>query len=96
MLRKTIVGGGDTYSLAAASMRPQRNAAENVFWNSSRQGQILASMRPQRNAAENAEFPRGAQGAVEASMRPQRNAAENRWARRAYPTSSTSFNEAAA
>ncbi len=37
-----------------ASMRPQRNAAENDLWLGAGPGDGAASMRPQRNAAENA------------------------------------------
>ncbi len=60
-----------------ASMRPQRNAAENMTVELDLTGTTLASMRPQRNAAENE-----ARGVISgicviASMRPQRNAAEN-------------------
>ncbi len=36
-----------------ASMRPQRNAAENIEVRGKSSAQCPASMRPQRNAAEN-------------------------------------------
>ncbi len=53
MLRKTgclAVGLAERHD---ASMRPQRNAAENRPWSKKSMGDPSASMRPQRNAAEN-------------------------------------------
>ncbi len=78
MLRKT--SSYDIYGcrMVYASMRPQRNAAENIPDRELAAMNPEASMRPQRNAAEN---PSTALLVVlfgQASMRPQRNAAENR------------------
>ena len=55
MLRKTGAVGECPKETREASMRPQRNAAENRGV-SARDGEGFAgaSMRPQRNAAENA------------------------------------------
>ncbi len=53
MLRKTAIERTEDVTGDHASMRPQRNAAENgvdVYGNGDARG---ASMRPQRNAAEN-------------------------------------------
>ena len=53
MLRKTLAATADTKAEDAASMRPQRNAAENHL-SAVHSGRVIrASMRPQRNAAEN-------------------------------------------
>ena len=54
MLRKTPKRGAGVRGEAVASMRPQRNAAENLRGERDR-GVVRrrASMRPQRNAAEN-------------------------------------------
>ena len=61
-----------------ASMRPQRNAGENVSeWDNARVQQKRASMRPQRNAGENRENECASEELQCASMRPQRNAGEN-------------------
>ena len=78
MLRKTLSGMLWRWLSTKASMRPQRNAAENRHAANLPDGISLASMRPQRNAAENTltEIELG-QRLVDASMRPQRNAAEN-------------------
>ena len=65
-----------------ASMRPQRNAAENDGMAARRDGGRSASMRPQRNAAENPEIIVALEILLRASMRPQRNAAENFFTRR--------------
>ena len=43
----------------AASMRPQRNAAENRQIQVQQGLDAVASMRPQRNAAENSPSPSG-------------------------------------
>ena len=40
-------------ALAAASMRPQRNAGENIIHSQHGVFQAQASMRPQRSAGEN-------------------------------------------
>ncbi len=54
MLRKTTRRSAVTATVAQASMRPQRNAAENLRRRTHPQQQSRrASMRPQRNAAEN-------------------------------------------
>ena len=79
-----------------ASMRPQRNAAENLESTALPLSYRPASMRPQRNAAENTLS--GVREAVNraASMRPQRNAAENvGWGLQGGPARDR-FNEAAA
>ena len=78
MLRKTTAVSPTTAPLANASMRPQRNAAENSEVISIYRLGQHASMRPQRNAAENQWLARFNPVAYRASMRPQRNAAENR------------------
>ena len=66
-------------NLRIASMRPQRNAAENVPGRYQHGRRVrLASMRPQRNAAENQIRTQACPRPHHASMRPQRNAAENR------------------
>ena len=77
MLRKTV--GDLIFRLLAehASMRPQRNAAENLSLDTHGRIQEEASMRPQRNAAENILAGRDLDRCDGASMRPQRNAAEN-------------------
>ena len=78
MLRKTSAPDyvGRVYEIA--SMRPQRNAAENPSGAITQGASQMASMRPQRNAAENAQNPhRMRVDRQAASMRPQRNAAEN-------------------
>ncbi len=54
MLRKTKVVAASCCLEGAASMRPQRNAAENARVSRMREQRVPASMRPQRNAAENA------------------------------------------
>ena len=54
MLRKTTCRVFRIVHVAAASMRPQRNAAENLEMIADKQTYNEASMRPQRNAAENA------------------------------------------
>ncbi len=53
MLRKTPQGYKPVGYQEHASMRPQRNAAENEVLGGSSTAQTYASMRPQRNAAEN-------------------------------------------
>ncbi len=53
MLRKTANASATMSRAHAASMRPQRNAAENENMNTETETEREASMRPQRNAAEN-------------------------------------------
>ena len=53
MLRKTTTAGAALAPRAIASMRPQRNAAENATLSAICCSHDDASMRPQRNAAEN-------------------------------------------
>ena len=53
MLRKTARKARTASPAPAASMRPQRNAAENLGEFSLSLADDRASMRPQRNAAEN-------------------------------------------
>ncbi len=53
MLRKTAVRRQADRHAEAASMRPQRNAAENDPRGGRAVDFLVASMRPQRNAAEN-------------------------------------------
>ncbi len=77
MLRKTRFTTFSVPYPMFASMRPQRNAAENLAGPAAQALEGFASMRPQRNAAENV-HPGGASTRTrQASMRPQRNAAEN-------------------
>ncbi len=80
-----------------ASMRPQRNAADNrLIWYSTRLVK-LASMRPQRNAADNLRLsPKELREIHNASMRPQRNAADNASTALPVACSRRCFNEAAA
>ncbi len=59
MLRKTRTEKSGLRLGKCASMRPQRNAAENPGFARGAKLRPLASMRPQRNAAENVR-PRGA------------------------------------
>ena len=54
MLRKTPPSGIHSPARRIASMRPQRNAAENWVMAKTVAVTEEASMRPQRNAAENA------------------------------------------
>ena len=77
MLRKTRPHVGHSVPEPIASMRPQRNAAENVLRRRRLRKNHAASMRPQRNAAENETAAAWMNQRVGASMRPQRNAAEN-------------------
>ncbi len=77
MLRKTLIGSEAPGSSSSASMRPQRNAAENHEAGGACLPHAEASMRPQRNAAENHGRARIPGAGSQASMRPQRNAAEN-------------------
>ena len=56
MLRKTPALGCNECADPEASMRPQRNAAENYKMTRTYALTAYASMRPQRNAAENAEY----------------------------------------
>ncbi len=53
MLRKTCAPLYLPCGYVEASMRPQRNAAENTTGSNSQTAGRDASMRPQRNAAEN-------------------------------------------
>ncbi len=53
MLRKTRSRQLISEIVSTASMRPQRNAAENEDTKMSTEYYLFASMRPQRNAAEN-------------------------------------------
>ncbi len=53
MLRKTGSVGEGSAGECRASMRPQRNAAENGSAGRAGAAGYDASMRPQRNAAEN-------------------------------------------
>ena len=53
MLRKTPPTGTRNVFFPEASMRPQRNAAENPVSSTHTPPGGIASMRPQRNAAEN-------------------------------------------
>ncbi len=53
MLRKTTPPRQRPAGVSPASMRPQRNAAENKAFRADRLKPYYASMRPQRNAAEN-------------------------------------------
>ena len=53
MLRKTLQRAHKHLEPGGASMRPQRNAAENIIGLTQRPAESDASMRPQRNAAEN-------------------------------------------
>ena len=97
MLRITQVKVVDAAKTTLASMRPQRNAADNVAdLVLAIAGTVDASMRPQRNAADNAR----AQGALlahhHASMRPQRNAADNDQGLGRRRRKCGGFNEAAA
>ncbi len=96
MLRKTRGAGSPCRRRFSASMRPQRNAAENIRTHPALGAAEQASMRPQRNAAENTGhgIPRHAHD--EASMRPQRNAAENLLGAHGSSKRLFSFNEAAA
>ena len=77
MLRKTTVLMPDPVRADIASMRPQRNAAENGPPTYASPAPPRASMRPQRNAAENSWALLDDASRGDASMRPQRNAAEN-------------------
>ena len=95
MLRKTSA----IHKFAAghgASMRPQRNAAENGYLRIADRAVGDASMRPQRNAAENLQAICDTRPGIGASMRPQRNAAENSGIPGLLRNLSDSFNEAAA
>ena len=78
MLRKTPASHRGPDGGRVASMRPQRNAAENLFLMLPFTRVQSASMRPQRNAAENESVGEQKTSRLGASMRPQRNAAENR------------------
>ncbi len=53
MLRKTAAASRVRLPARRASMRPQRNAAENATRATPWKRLLIASMRPQRNAAEN-------------------------------------------
>ncbi len=53
MLRKTLGVEFGARIVPGASMRPQRNAAENTAFGRGSGSWKKASMRPQRNAAEN-------------------------------------------
>ena len=53
MLRKTCEADFRWDARLPASMRPQRNAAENPALTRVQSRARIASMRPQRNAAEN-------------------------------------------
>ncbi len=64
MLRKTGRHGPVDRRCRAASMRPQRNAAENGVGRRSALSAGAASMRPQRNAAENDLIPCNGNGGV--------------------------------
>ena len=77
MLRKTLFLVFPFTRVQSASMRPQRNAAENHGNRGRNQPGMVASMRPQRNAAENESGRENRAPGQRASMRPQRNAAEN-------------------
>ncbi len=77
MLRKTVCSWSKHDTDRIASMRPQRNAAENAHTATDAQIAVRASMRPQRNAAENQSGGLTEYRMTHASMRPQRNAAEN-------------------
>ncbi len=57
MLRKTRPPNCMPPLPPLASMRPQRNAAENDRRRSAKISEYRASMRPQRNAAENHAVP---------------------------------------
>ena len=57
-LRKTGLRVGELQQPFAASMRPQRVAAENIERRLSAMPVVIASMRPQRVAAENSWSPR--------------------------------------
>ncbi len=57
MLRKTEFRLERRRGVYSASMRPQRNAAENRSDKSGDPTAGCASMRPQRNAAENGPIP---------------------------------------
>ncbi len=71
MLRKTLVRNARYAAYQTASMRPQRNAAENILSDPLWPADGIASMRPQRNAAENTPpaflGPRGNQSFNEAA-----------------------------
>ena len=79
MLRITQVPRYLSRAQGDASMRPQRNAADNLRLSPKELREIHnASMRPQRNAADNGRMRVGMNlYYFEASMRPQRNAADN-------------------
>ena len=96
MLRKTRGMSYETVNGRCASMRPQRNAAEN-YRPATGMGQVEgASMRPQRNAAENVDSGTMRVWTSDASMRPQRNAAENKLPHQYKFAKGIRFNEAAA
>ena len=79
MLRKTDQRRVVDRPRLIASMRPQRNAAENGKIAIMSVKTTIASMRPQGNAAENVPVHASKTGRyIRASMRPQRNAAKNR------------------
>ena len=69
MLRKTCRRAAGPGGEARASMRPQRNAAENLLQKAELRSERLASMRPQRNAAENDPADHAGHNLVRASMR---------------------------
>ena len=77
MLRITCYQFCETPGDKKASMRPQRNAADNAVLGRLERIVMCASMRPQRNAADNMCVESAQIIIVDASMRPQRNAADN-------------------
>ncbi len=96
MLRKTSERYQHIGLLVDASMRPQRNAAENAEIDPANSRWDAASMRPQRNAAENRGRVFFQRPIDAASMRPQRNAAENSRCGIRCKNCAGGFNEAAA
>src|SRR6185312_5329034 len=96
-LRITAAGGSRAHDDGAASIRPQRIAADHCTNRPVRIFGLSASIRPQRIAADHMGNDRRhiAQGG--ASIRPQRIAADHRLrTTRGTSTSTTGFNKAAA
>ena len=77
MPRKTTSIDAFIPAVRTASMRPRRDAAENISRRQRGDRKIIASMRPRRYAAETGGGDRAALQLRPASMRPRRYAAEN-------------------
>ena len=87
---------GGLFFCILASMRPGRNAPDNVVAPHLEDVELAASMRPGRNAPDNLYEAVDSAGESRASMRPGRNAPDNQTSTYSAGDRKGRFNEAGA